>query len=227
MWTAPGVAPSLHIAKIDHGGDIVIGLSDLGGPTAAGLITGNTTIDGSTISFNSEATFAPALPGRPSLLAVAAHEIGHALGLLHSTNPVSIMYPVDADETLCPEDIAAIRALYSWTRPISIPGVGTDSSPVLCACGSTLVMAWRGSGDDDDIWTARSSDGVTWTPQHVVPGAAGADGSTLAWDGSQLWLGLRGIPEDDSSYWATSSNFGTTGAGLWRFRRPDPPTGPR
>jgi len=209
VWTAPGVAPSINVTPSPGGGgDIVFGIQPLGAPGPSGVVAGQTSSDGSAINFNVQVTFAEQLPGRPSYLAVATHEIGHALGLLHSTNPASVMFPVNQGEKLSPEDIAAIRALYSWTPVKHIDGVGTESSPALCACGDMLVMAWRGVGDDDDIWTARSVDGINWTEQRTVPGAASADGPTLAWDGTTLWLGLRGIPEDDGLYWATSGDLG-------------------
>jgi hypothetical protein len=121
------------------------------------------------------------------------------------------MFPFNSNiETLNPEDISAIRALYGWAPQSPIPDIGTDASPALCACGGTLVMAWKGIGRDDNIWVSRSTDGRNWTPQQIVPGAASDDGPTLAWDGTTLWLAIRGVPGDDALYWATSRDFGNT-----------------
>lgn len=212
-WSA--VAPNLSFTLLTQqtGGDIVIDAGNLGSPAPVtnSVVLGSTDPSGSTITFNSNAgvTFAPSLPGNPSLLAVATHEIGHALGLLHNTNPGSMMYPFNSvTEALAPDDIASIKALFGWSSQSRVNGIGTDQSPALCACGGTLVMAWRGIGDDDRIWVSSSTDGINWTPQHIVPGAASTDGPTLAWDGFTLWLALRGVPGDDGLYWATSSNFG-------------------
>jgi matrixin len=58
-------------------------------------------------SFNIGSTF--------DLYTVAAHEIGHALGMDHSSSTTAVMYPVynGADIFLGPDDIAGVRSIYS------------------------------------------------------------------------------------------------------------------
>lgn len=65
------------------------------------------------------------------LFSVALHEAGHALGLAHSDNPNSVMYPYYKQAAgLSSDDIAAIQALYgsaskSITPPVITPPVIT------------------------------------------------------------------------------------------------------
>jgi hypothetical protein len=212
VWTQ--AVPALQFTRVAAGGDIVIRVGDLGvDPVTGNGTLGETTEDGSQITLNNNfaVTFVPTLPGRNSLLSVAAHEIGHAIGILHSTTPGTLMYPFGgAVEALADEDTAAARALYAWTPQREVKERGTDSSPALCVCGPWLVMAWKGIAEDDRVLVSRTLDGVNWTPQRVVPDAGSADGPALAWDGTTLWLAFRGVPDDDGLYWATSTDLGET-----------------
>lgn len=60
-----------------------------------------------------------AVPDAYDIQTVALHEIGHCLGLLHSSVQDSVMYPVVSPEftrwELQPDDLEGIRALYPYT----------------------------------------------------------------------------------------------------------------
>ncbi len=60
------------------------------------------------ILFNSNAVFSDV----DQFFSVALHEVGHSLGLNHSTNPLSPMYTSPGPTQLIDEDIAKLQALY-------------------------------------------------------------------------------------------------------------------
>lgn len=82
--------------------------------------------------------------GTVNFFSVAAHEIGHALGLDHSANAQDIMYPYYTGDKFTPSstDIANIQALYGG-------GLGTPSADTFSALTavpepSTLVLCVSG-----------------------------------------------------------------------------------
>jgi hypothetical protein len=170
----------------------------------------STTFDGKSIIINDKKSFAKDFASttgkQSSLLNVMAHEIGHALGLLHSTTKRSIMWAKTTSiETLQVDDIDGIRALYGWKPQARVSNFGTHASPALCACGDTLVMVWRGSGDNN-IWISTSTDGTTWTPQRAFRDVGTLGSPDLAWIDNELWMVWRGSP-DQGIYYKKSRDF--------------------
>jgi len=72
--------------------------------------------------------FNPAVPlSRTELYRISVHEIGHMLGLRHSSNTLSLMYGLDLDcsESLDAQDLAALAAhhklrITSLTQPVKL-----------------------------------------------------------------------------------------------------------
>lgn len=169
------------------------------------------------IQFDSTETWSAATPppsGRTSMLAVALHEIGHALGLAHSDDPASIMYPFGpALAALDAESIEAIQSIYGWLPQRWLSDRGTSDRPALGITShfnftsrwDTPYMVWKGVDDDSSLWWSRL-DGDSWTPQQVLPDFGSSHGPALASYGGQLLMAWKGVPDDQSIWYSFGSD---------------------
>jgi hypothetical protein len=103
----------------------------------------------------------------------------------------------------------------SWSAQQNVPGVGTSHGPALVAQeDQRLVMAWKGAGDDDAIYTSFNnlfhSLGGGWTPQFQVPNVGTRDKPALAVQAPKLFMAWKGIGTrrrgaDDGIYFSRNS----------------------
>jgi hypothetical protein len=166
-----------------------------------------------------------------SLLVVTAHEIGHVLGLKHSTSRASIMYPYALSQMIFQarlgrlsveaESVDALRQMYGWSPQTVLDNRGTTHRPALAIMGESdlssafykLHMVWRGvSGDSRIYWSQLN--GNDWTPQNHIEGIGSSHSPSLtsipipAVDRVRqgLFMAWKGARDDENLYW--SRNFG-------------------
>src|SRR5260370_29576966 len=86
--------------------------------------------------------------------------------------------------------------------------VGPGTAPKMAVLGGRpapkplLYMAWRGIGDDENLWGA-TFDGAEWRSQRQYGGNATSNGPAMAVFQNQLFLVWNGA-HFDSSIWFTS-----------------------
>jgi hypothetical protein len=128
-----------------------------------------------------------AVPHSAYLEDIATHELGHALGLNHSSASDATMYPSygycsQAMRTLASDDIAGIKALYPGAAPANTPPVVAISSPAngaTFAQGSTVSLSATATDAEDGTISSR----VAWTDNGASAGSGSAVSRVLAGTG--------------------------------------------
>ena len=155
---------------------------------------------------------------------IATHELGHALGLNHSTNTAATMYPSyslcsQALRTLASDDIAAAKSLYpaATSAPVNQPPVVTITSPANGATfvqGSTVSLAATATDPEDGNISSR----VQWTDNGAAIGSGGVLSSILSLTGIHTFVakvadnsGAQGSTQVSITVTVLQQPSGTTG----------------
>lgn len=117
---------------------------------------------------------------------------------------------------------------------VNLGYVGTSNGPAMINSGGTtfigspdtLLLYWKGSGDDQAIWHAMSSDGgATWSDQNAVPNVGTSHRPALAIAGDRVYALWKGAGDDDNLYTAYCDPAKAE-SGLWRSPRTRLPVQP-
>ena len=123
---------------------------------------------------------------------IATHELGHALGLNHSSASDATMYPSysycsQALRTLASDDIAGIKALYPATAPSNTAPVVSITSPANGATftqGTTISLAATATDAQDGNISSR----VQWTDNGASVGSGNLVSSLLSVAGVHTYV---------------------------------------
>jgi hypothetical protein len=167
-----------------------------------------------------------ASPNAFDVQSVALHEIGHLIGLRHSTVPGAVMQPTIASNTtqrgLAADDIAGARALYPSTVLLTAfvanngtndllvassgdgvswsgntrVGQSSKAAPSLAVFNKRLWMAFVANNGSNDLLVTSSADGVLWTDNTRI-GQSSKFAPALSVFGDQLRLAF--VADNDSN----------------------------
>ncbi len=157
------------------------------------------------------------------LVTVAAHELGHALGLAHSSDPSALMYPYysASHRYLAADDINGIRSLYDalW---VSVAPRSSDRALVACLgtkSGAATCSAplWPSSVNTDAAVTNMADDSVAV----AFNGAAGFSQCRVTnFLGANCWSSGAPIATGTSPAVATLTGGAASGTAVAAFNTP-------
>lgn len=95
-------------------------------------------------------------------VSVIEHELGHALGLRHSTNHADLMYAGNLDNPIQPEELAAVRRMYRGVSPLAYPNELPTVKPSV-----TITTYSDSDGGSDSDSTGTHTESYTF-PSQVI-----------------------------------------------------------
>jgi hypothetical protein len=142
--------------------------------------------EGNDIDFNTQGPFPGVSPGLKR--AVAIHEIGHVLGLQHSTNHASVMHPnVSSSWTPTAFDVANLQRIYGAPGAPYVPakpGVGNDTGDggwnPLAGIVDGLVQKFKDTFKDAGVF----ADLAIGIGKKIITDVSGWVGKKFGFDGS-------------------------------------------
>lgn len=179
-------------AQTGQRADVVLFFTDLPGATV-GLATtyffarpGLDQIVRGEIEFDASETWSPYGVSDLSFFAVAVHEIGHVMGLGHTSETSSIMYPIINQNALGYGDIEGAQELYGPADAVFDPNqiFGTGGNDIIDRSGQSDPIFAVGDGGDDRIWGGSGDD--------LIGGGQGND-ETYGNGGNDILVDLLGI----------------------------------